>query len=421
MKKFVYIIFSIILASAFLFSLYRYSIAPKDKQPKAIKVGILHSLTGATSADEKQMVHATLLAIEEINEKGGALGAQLVPVIADGKSDPQTFAQEAERLLNTEKVAVIFGCWTSNIRKQVLPIVEKNNSLLFYPGQYAGLELSPNIVYTGSVPNQQILPGVRWSYDNLGKKFFLVGSDYIYPHAANKIMKAFIQSINAELVGEEYLPLGTQKVQAVINKIITSKPTVILNTLVGNTNTSFFTALRKAGIPSEKIPTISFGLSESDITQDNLRLMVGDYICGSYFQNITNEQNTKFTEKFTKKYGKQILLSEAEAAYFGPHLWAQAVDQAKNIAVDSVRSALKNQAYFAPEGIVHIDPETQHAWKYFRIGKIRFNGEFNIFWESYKAIKPLPYPTMFGSKESWDQFVDSLYKLWGNQWENPKK
>ncbi len=421
MKKIVYIIFSLILASALLFSLYRYSMAPKIKQPKTITVGILHSLTGTTSGDEKQMLRATLLALEDINEKGGLLGAQLVPVIADGKSDPQIFAAEAERLLNTEKVAVIFGCWTSIVRKEVLPIIEKNNGLLFYPGQYAGLELSPNIVYTGSVPNQQMMPGIRWSYDNLGTKFFLIGSDYIYSHAANKIMKAFIQSINAEVVGEEYLPLGAQNVQAVINKIIASKPTVILNTLVGNINTSFFTALRKAGIPSEKIPTLSFSLSESDITKDNLLLMVGDYICGSYFQNITNEQSTKFTEKFTKKYGEQVLLSEAEASYLGPHIWAKAVGQAKNIAVDAVRSALKNQAYFAPEGIVHIDPETQHAWKYFRIGKIQFNGEFNIFWESYKAIKPLPYPTMFGSKESWDQFVDSLYKLWGNQWENPKQ
>lgn len=420
MKKLITLIaFSLLIATLIYFhsKLIRFS---QPKHQDTIKVGVLYSLSGSTAIDEKQIVNATLLAIDEINKKGGILGKKIEPIMADGKSNAQVFISEAERLLKIEHVPVIFGCWTSAHRKNVQPIIEKNNGLLFYSSQYAGVELSPNIVYTGSVPNQQMFPGIRWSYMHLGKRFFLIGSDYIYPRISNKIMSDFIKSINAEIAGEEYLPLESTDVEPVIKKIINTQPTVILSTLVGATNSAFFKALRKAGIEPEKIPTLSFSLTESDITEDNLNLMIGDYICGSYFQNISSEANRKFLQDFTKKYGSRILLSDTEASYYGPFLWAQAVERAQSTEPMHVKVALKNQAYNAPEGIVHIDPETQHTWKYFRIGKIQFNGQFNIFWESYRAIKPLPYPTMFASREKWDEFVDSFYKLWGNRWEKPQ-
>jgi urea transport system substrate-binding protein len=420
MKKFFYPFFSVLFLSLFILSLYRYFGPKTNNLHGTIKIGIVHSLTGPMVESEMPVVNATLLAIEEINQNGGILGKQIVPVLSDGKSDALIFAQQAEQLLTQEKVVAIFGCWTSADRKRVKPIVEKYEGLLFYPSQYEGLEQSPNIIYLGAVPNQQILPGVRWSFDNLGKRFFLIGSDYIYPHATNKIIKDFVRSLKGEIAGEEYVPLGTHDLKNVVKKIIDTKPTVILNTLVGETNSAFFDELRKAGIASEKIPTMSFSIGKPEQDTASMKDMVGDYVCRSYFENIDNEQNKIFVENFKKKYGEQSVVNDPmESAYFGMHLWAMAVQRAKSTNAAAVRDALKDLAYYAPEGIVHIDPETQHTWRFIRIGKIRFNGQFNTLWVSYRAIRPLPYPTMFAPRETWDQFVNSLYKQWGNQWKNP--
>jgi urea transport system substrate-binding protein len=256
-----------------------------------IKVGILHSLTGTMAGSEKEVVDATKMAIDEINSAGGLLGKKIEPVVADGRSDWPTFAREAERLITQEKVAVVFGCWTSASRKTVKPVFEKHNHLLFYPVQYEGLEQSKNIIYTGAAPNQQIIPAVKWAFDNVGKRMFLVGSDYVFPRTANEIIKEQVKSLKGEIAGEEYVLLGSNQVDAIVKKIVDTKPDVILNTINGDTNVAFFKALRAAGITPQKIPTMSFSLAEAELTAMGSKELAGDYASWNYFQAIDSKQN----------------------------------------------------------------------------------------------------------------------------------
>ncbi len=225
---------------------------PAQHKEDEVRVGILHSLTGIMGKSESQVVEATLLAIDQINKKGGVLGKKIKPFIFDGASDWPTFAKGAEKLITQDKVTVIFGCWTSASRKTILPILEKYDHLLFYPLQYEGLEESPYVVYTGAAANQQITPGVVWAFHNLGKKFFLVGSDYIYPRASHEINKYIIHALGGSVVGEEYIPLGSEKVDHIVQKIIDTKPEVILNILVSKSNIPFFKKLRAADITPDK-------------------------------------------------------------------------------------------------------------------------------------------------------------------------
>jgi urea transport system substrate-binding protein len=241
-----------------------------------IKVGILHSLTGTMAISEKSVVEATLMAIEEINQRGGVLGRKIKPIVVDGRSDWPTFAKEAERLITQGKVSVVFGCWTSASRKTVKPIFEKHNHLLFYPVQYEGIEQSPNIIYTGAAPNQQIIPAVNWSIENLGKRFFLIGSDYVFPRMANTIIKDYITALGGYVLGEEYILLGSSDVNKIVQKITQARPDVILNTINGDSNVAFFRELRKAGIKPDNIPTMSFSISEAELSILGTEHMVGD-------------------------------------------------------------------------------------------------------------------------------------------------
>lgn len=387
-----------------------------SQQP--IKVGILHSLTGTMAISEKSVVDATLLAIEEINQQGGVLGRKIQPIIVDGKSDWNTFAQQAEHLITQEKVVTIFGCWTSASRKTVKPIFEKYNHLLIYPVQYEGLEESPNIIYTGAAPNQQIIPAVKWSFDNLGKRFFLVGSDYIFPRTANAIIKDQVTALQGEIVGEEYILLGSNQVENVITKIITNKPNVILNTINGDSNIAFFKALRKAGITANKIPTISFSIAEEELQSLPNQDVVGDYAVWNYFQSINNNKNRQFIQSFQNKYGKNRVTSDPiEAGYFGVYLWAQAVEDAGIDEVNLIRESIKDQSFNAPEGVVYIDAKNQHTWKTVRVGKIKSDGQFEIVWNSDKPIRPVPYP-ISRSKGEWELFINNLYQGWNQNWAN---
>jgi len=388
-----------------------------EKQP--IKVGILHSLTGTMAISEASVCDATLLAIEEINAAGGVLGRRLEPVIADGRSNWPTFAREAERLIAREHVAVVFGCWTSASRKTVKPVFEKYDHLLFYPVQYEGLEQSPNIIYTGAAPNQQIIPAVKWSFDHLGKRFFLVGSDYVFPRTANAIIKAQVTALGGEIVGEEYLHLGSSDAAAVVHKIANARPAVILNTIKGDSNVAFFAALRRAGITPVQIPTVSFSLAEDELRHMDARTMAGDYAAWNYFQSVDSPENLHFEKAFRDRYGKDRVTDDPmEAAYFGVQLWARAVTRAGTTNAQEVRKALRGQSLAAPEGIVTIDAETQHVWKVVHVGKIQANGQFEIVWSSENPVQPIPYP-IFRTPAEWDSFLADLHAGWGGAWASP--
>ena len=386
-----------------------------------IRVGILHSLTGTMAISEKSVVDATRLAIEEINEKGGVLGREIQPVVVDGASDWPTFARGAETLITKEKVSVVFGCWTSASRKTVKPVFEKYDHLLFYPVQYEGLEESPNIVYTGAAPNQQIIPAVKWCFDNLGKKLFLVGSDYVFPRTANAIIKGQVAALRGEIVGEQYLLLGSREVKGVVAAIVEAKPDVILNTINGDTNVAFFQELRAAGITPEQIPSMSFSIAEDELRTLGGENMVGDYACWNYFQSIDSEENRQFVKRFKERYGADRVTDDPmEAAYFGVHIWAQAAQDAGTDAIAEVRKAVPNQTLKAPEGMVYIDAENRHAWKTVRVGRIRKDGQFEIVWSSQKPVRPVPYP-VYRSKSEWDAFLRDLFVGWNQSWANPGK
>lgn len=419
-KKIVLFVCAIIALCLFIIYIYRHFYFESKTKHDTIKVGILHSLTGTLAISELPVIDATLLAIDEINKQGGVSGRLIEPVIKDGGSDPEKFASLAEELISKEKVSVIFGCWTSASRKSVKNVVEKHNSLLFYPVQYEGLELSPNIIYTGSTSNQQIIPGVKWAFDNLGKKFFLVGSDYIFPHAANEIIKDQMGSLGGEVVGEEYVLLGNHDFSSIVQKIALAKPDVILNTINGDSNIPFFKELRNAGISPEKIPTMSFSVGETEMNLSGAEDMSGNYAVWSYFESIQSSANQTFIKKIKKRYGIDRRISDPmEAAYFGVHLWAQAVSSVDIASIDNVRIALKNQVFNAPEGIIYIDSSNQHTWKFVRIGKIQPDKQFAVLWNSSQPVPPTPYPIYFRDIYSWNNFLNNLYVQWGNKWANP--
>lgn len=398
----------------------RWSNAGSNRTP--IKVGILHSLTGTMAVSEKSVVEATLLAIEEINERGGVLGRPVKGVVEDGASDAPTFARLGEKLIVQDRVCTVFGCWTSASRRTVKPVFEKHDHLLFYPVQYEGLEQSPNIVYTGAAPNQQILPAVRWCCEVLDKKrLFLVGSDYVFPRCANAIVSDQAAALGAEIVGEEYLILGSQDAAEVVKKIVAARPDMIVNTINGDSNVAFFRALRAAGISSKKIPTISFSIAEEELITLSAKDVVGDYAAWNYFMSIDSPQNDAFKGRFQAKYGRHRLTTDPmEAAYAGVHLWAQAVQKAGGTDPPAIRQAVKGQRFDAPHGPVQIDPDTQHTFKKVRIGKIMDGRHFEEVYVSPKPIAPEPYPPGKRSPKEWDKVVDDLRQRWGGHWE-PRK
>jgi urea transport system substrate-binding protein len=381
-----------------------------------IKVGVLHSLSGPGASVETSVKDATLMAIGEINARGGLLGRRIEPIVVDGKSDWAVFAAEAERLIVKENVSVVFGCWTSESRKMLKPLFEKYDHLLIYPAPYEGLEQSPNIVYTGASPNQQIIPAVKWCFDRGWKRLFLVGSDTLYSHAAHEIIRAQADALGGQIVAEEYLLPGAKDVMPVVQAIQTYRPDVILNTLRGDTNAAFFSALRRSGVTPDKIPTLSFSLGEQELTGMDPRIVAGDYGSRNYFQNILSEENKVFVEAFRKKYGGERAIDDpVEAGYFGVYLWAQAVADAGTDDVKAVLKAIQGQSFSAPEGAVYVDPETQHTWKTVRIGVLKEDGQFSIVWTSGKPVRPVPYP-LSKLKVEWEKFMEDLYQGWGQKW-----
>jgi urea transport system substrate-binding protein len=398
------------------------SAAPASIPPGGppIRVGVLHSLTGTMAISEKPVVDATLLAIDELNERGGVLGRKVEAVVEDGASDGPTFARLAEKLITQDQVCTVFGCWTSASRKMVKPVFEGHDHLLFYPVQYEGLELSPSIVYLGAAPNQQIIPAIRWCCAFLNKRrLFLVGSDYVFPRCANAVIRDQAATLGAEVVGEEYVLLGSQDVSEAVKKIVAARPDVVLNTLNGDSNVAFFRALRGAGITPEKLPTISFSVAEEELSSLRGQDVAGDYAAWSYFMSIDRPQNREFVSRFQARYGRHRLITDPmEAAYCGVHLWADAVQAAATDQVRAIRAAIKDRGYDAPEGPVRVDPATQHTAKISRIGKILISGRFEEVFSSVRPIPPQPYPDT-RSRDAWDSFLTDLNRRWGGQWANP--
>jgi len=277
-------------------SYFQTSTSELDKQ-NPIKIGILHSLTGTMAISEAPLVDVYLTTIDLTNEQGGIMGREVVSVIADGKSDWDTFALEAERLIVEEEVDVVVGGWTSASRKAMLPVFEKYDHLLIYPLPSEGLESSENILHIGGVPNQWIIPAVDWAKNNLGEKIFLVGSDYVFPRAANEIIKDHIKDTGGQIVGEGYRPLGDNNFSAIIQDIKSSNPDVILNTINGDSNIAFFKALHDQGV-HPRTPVISCCITENEISDIGIEFVDGTFLAWNYFSNIDSLDNREFISTF---------------------------------------------------------------------------------------------------------------------------
>lgn len=357
-----------------------------------IKVGILHSLSGTMSISEPSLKDAEIMAIEEINANGGVLGKQIEYIIEDGASEPSIFAEKAKKLLQQNKVSTIFGCWTSASRKTVLPVVEEYNGLLWYPVQYEGMESSPNIMYTGAAPNQQIVPAIEWLVKNEGKKVFLLGSDYVFPRTANTIIKEQLNALGAELVGEEYTPMGHTDYSTIINKIKESQPDFIFNTLNGDSNVSFFKQYKDAGITPEDIMTCSVSIAEEEISGIGVDYMKGHLVSWNYYQTTSTPENKVFVQNYKSKYGANRVTDDPiEAAYIAVYLWAAAAEKAGSTDTAAIKAAASGLEFNAPEGLVKIDGDNQHLYKPVRIGVINGDGLITEVWATDSAIKPDPF------------------------------
>ena len=387
---------------------------------RPIVVGILHSQTGPMAVSERSMIDAEVLALEELNRQGGLLGRPIRWVIADGASEGPTFARQAESLIREHGACVIFGCWTSACRKSVLPVVEAHDHLLVYPMAYEGLEQSPNIIYTGAAPNQQITPAVQWCHDTLqARRFFLVGSDYIWPHCVNAIAADQIAGLGAELVGEAYLPFGSTQADDLAARIAAARPDVILSTVVGDSALPFARAVRTAGLTPETTPIVTFAVAENELRGQAAASMTGNYAAWNYFQSIERPENLAFVRAFKTRYGADRTTSDVMvAAYDSVLLWAQAVREAETADVRPVRNAMRHQSMNAPEGIIAVDPETQHTWRPVFIGRVRDDGQFDVVWTSRTAVRPVPFP-ISRSRSEWEAFVADLQRAWGGSWANP--
>ncbi|WP_040412751.1 urea ABC transporter substrate-binding protein [Desulfosporosinus sp. OT] len=357
-----------------------------------IKVGILHSLSGTMAISEVSVKDSEMMAIDEINAAGGVLGKKIQPVIEDGASSWPNFAEKAKKLLQQDKVATVFGCWTSASRKAVLPVFEENNGLLWYPVQYEGMEASPNIFYTGAAPNQQIVPAIDWLFKNKGKKFFLLGSDYVFPRTANKIIKAQVAALGGEVMAEEYTPLGHTDYSTIVNKIIASKPDVVFNTLNGDSNVAFFKQLKDAGITSEDLTTLSVSVAEEEVRGIGAANMKGQLVSWNYYQTTDTPENKEFVKNYKAKYGADRVTDDPiEAAYDAVYLWAAAVKKAGSTDVAKVKEAAKGIEFKAPEGLIKIEGENQHIWKPVRIGEVTEDGLIKEIWSTDKPVKPDPF------------------------------
>ncbi|EMR8966281.1 urea ABC transporter substrate-binding protein, partial [Yersinia enterocolitica] len=347
----------------------------------------------------------------------------LEPVIVDPASNWPLFAEKARQLLTQDKVAVVFGAWTSVSRKSVLPVFEELNGLLFYPVQYEGEEMSPNVFYTGAAPNQQAIPAVEYLLSEDGgaaKRFILLGTDYVYPRTTNKILRAFLHSkgIQDKDIEEVYTPFGYSDYQTIVSnikKFSADGKTAVISTINGDSNVPFYKELANQGIKATDVPVIAFSVGEEELRGIDTKPLVGNLAAWNYFQSVDNPTNKKFVEQW-KAYAKAHKLPNAdtavtndpmEATWVGMHMWAQAVEKAKSTDVDKVRAAMAGQTYPAPSSFtLTMDKTNHHLHKPVMIGEIEADGQFNVVWQTDAPIRAQPWsPFIAGNDKKPDHPV----------------
>lgn len=387
-----------------------------------IKVGVLHSLSGTMAISETVLKDTVLMAIDDINAKGGVLGKKLEPVVVDPASNWPLFAEKAKQLITQDKVAVVFGCWTSVSRKSVLPVFEQNNGLLFYPVQYEGEELSKNVFYTGAAPNQQAIPAVEYLMSKEGggaKRFVLLGTDYVYPRTTNKILRAFLKSkgVKDADIMETYTPFGHSDYQTIVadvKKFSTGGKTAVISTINGDSNVPFYKELGNAGLKAKDVPVVAFSVGEEELRGVDTKPLVGHLAAWNYFMSVKNPTNTAFIQQwsdYAKAKGiaghkdKPLTNDPMEATWIGIHMWKQAVEKAKSTDTDKVIAAMAGQTFTAPDGFsVKMDEKNHHLHKPVMVGEIKADGQFNVVWKTKGPIKAQPWsPFIEGNDKKKDE------------------
>jgi urea transport system substrate-binding protein len=386
------------------FTLLAFAAASCTNEAEPVKIGILHSLTGTMAISETSLRDAVLMAVDEINAKGGVLGRKIEPVEVDPASDWDLFAEKARQLINQDKVAVVFGCWTSVSRKSVLPVFESLKGLLFYPVQYEGEEQSPNIFYTGATPNQQLIPAAEFMMKKEGgekKKFYLLGTDYVFPRTANKILKAYLLSVGVpeKNIIEEYTPFGHNDYQTIVGKIKEfgkAGDAAVLSTINGDSNVPFYKEFANQGLTADKVPIMAFSVAEDELRAMETASLVGHLAAWNYYQSIDTPENKAFVDAF-KAYaeakglpgGKNRVTDDPiEAAYFGVYVWKAAVEKANSFEVDAVVPAVLGLEFDAPGGKKKMHATNHHTYKPVYIGKIRADGQFDVISKSDGLVEP---------------------------------
>lgn len=407
----------VLIVSFFVFAVALFDVpamAADSKEP--IKVGILHSLSGTMAISETSLKDVALMTIEEINAKGGVLGHKLEPVVVDPASNWPLFAEKARQLLTQDKVAVVFGCWTSVSRKSVLPVFEELNGLLFYPVQYEGEELSQNVFYTGAAPNQQAIPAVEYLMGKEGgsaKRFFLLGTDYVYPRTTNKILRAFLKSkgVAEKDIEEVYTPFGHSDYQTIvanIKKFAEGGKTAVISTINGDSNVPFYKELGNHGLKATDVPVVAFSVGEEELRGIDTKPLVGHLAAWNYFMSVKNPANEAFIKQwkaYVKKLNlpggdKRVTNDPMEATYVGIHMWAQAVKKAGGFDVDAVRKAMAGQMFKAPSGFdLKMDETNHHLHKPVMIGEVQADGQFSVVWKTDKPIRAQPWSPFIPGNE----------------------
>lgn len=360
-----------------------------------IKVGVLYSETGVTSSIESSQRFGTLFAIEEVNKAGGIGGREVVPVFYDARSEPARYATLAERLIATDNVKVIFGCYMSSTRKAVIPVVERWNRLLFYATLYEGFECSDHLIYTGAAPNQNSVQLAEYMTSTFGPRVYMVGSNYIYPYESNRIMADLVsQCPGGKKVGERYVPLdATEKdFEDVLADIRNVQPDFIFSTVVGNSTQCFYRAYADAGFDPAKMPIGSLTTSEVEVAQMGAAVAEGHYTSAPYFQTVQTDSNMSCLARFRARFGNSVAPNACwEAAYFQFHLFAKAMRVSGSDDIDALMPCLLGLSFDAPQGPVRIEASNHHAYLYPRIGRVNAEGQFTIVRETREAVYPDPY------------------------------
>ncbi|MCK9549421.1 transporter substrate-binding domain-containing protein [Aquamicrobium sp.] len=363
------------------------------------RVGVLFSKTGFMSVIEETQLRGTLIAIDEINDRGGVNGRPIEPIVYDPGSEIRSYGQYAKRLMVEDGVSTIFGCYTSSSRKAVLPVVERLDGLLWYPTLYEGFEFSPNVIYTGATPNQNSVQLCKALMRQFGTRFFFVGSDYVYPRESNRVMRELVRNNGGTIVGERYLRLEADRSEFVplVREIKQAQPDVIFSTVVGESTTFLYQAYHDLGLNPKTVPIASLTTTEAEIRAMGYDVGEGHYTAASYFQGVETALNNSFVSHYQKRYGGDEPTNMClEASYFQVNLFARTLEETNSLDTKRLRTFVMGAEFEAPQGSVSINPVWGHADVWTRIGRANRQGQFDIVFQSQASVKADPYLIGYG-------------------------